>query len=210
MNKSDSRPPLRPSAALAILAIVLGLMLIVGLTSFFVPLALAAQAYALVIILLAFRYSAPVWRWFARMPRLHRGAFFLLIGAMIIGHFTLNGRTFFPFVAWEIFPFVREDDPVTCQEFRATTASGKSVRLLVEQLFPSIVQFDPPAHDSLAMTHLIQALVKMYDQQHRFDPVRQVDLVELSVRLHPSLIEAQQPPSCQLLRHYDFSLDRLN
>jgi hypothetical protein len=171
-----------------------------------VPFRIAAEAFLLAAILIALRHGTPIGRWIGTMPAAHRVVFFTLIVGMIAGHFTLNGRTYFPFVAWEIFPFAREEDPVSCPQFLATTASGKSVRLLVEQLFPSIVQFNPPADkDSSAMTDLVHALAKVYNQHHADDPVRRVDLVLISVPLHHPT-----PPSCEYLKHYAISSDRSN
>jgi hypothetical protein len=93
----------------------------------------------------------------------------------------------------------------------ATTAGGKSVRLLVEQLFPSIVQFNPPDdNNSIAMTRLVDALAKAYDRQHPADPVRRVDLVQLSVKLHPSADQSDHSPTCELLKSYDVSSGRSN
>jgi hypothetical protein len=102
---------------------------------------------------------------------------------------------------------------VTCRQFLATTASGKKVRLLAEQLFPSIVQIDemenlddpryfpPDTTDRLAL-----ALAKAYNDRHADDPVRQVDLVVLAVQLHPPATESRALPSCELLKHYEISL----
>jgi len=130
---------------------------------------------------------------------------------MIAGHFTLHSRTYFPFVAWEIFPFEDERDPVTCREFIATTTSGKKVRLLVEQLIPSIVQIFPLDSYSPEQTdHLARALAKVYNGLHADDPVQQIDLVLQVVQLHPPANESRTQPSCELLKHYDISSDRWN
>src|SRR5476651_2651802 len=96
----------------AIVAAIIGLCLalIVWMISCVVPLKLAGQAYLLIAILLAYRYWPPMIRWVASMPVAHRVVFGVLIGSMILGHYTLNGRTYFPYIAWEIFPFVHEDD----------------------------------------------------------------------------------------------------
>lgn len=131
---TPARAPSRLHPAIAFAIIGLCIALIIWLVSFAVPLKLAGQAYLLIIILLAFRYWPPMIRCVTSMPAPHRVVFGVLIGSMILGHYTLNGRTYFPFVVWEIFPFAREDDPVTCREFIATTESGNKVRLLVEQL----------------------------------------------------------------------------
>src|SRR5271155_5320682 len=133
---TPTRAPSRLHPALVIAIISLCLALIIWMVSYAVPLKLAGQAYLLLIILLAYRYWPPMIRWVASMPVPHRVVFGILIGCMILGHYTLKGRTYFPYVSWEIFPFVREDDPVTCREFIATTHDGRKVRLLVEQLFP--------------------------------------------------------------------------
>jgi len=191
------------------------LALIVWMVSFAVPLKLAGQAYLLIVILLAFRYWPPMMRWVASMPVAHRVVFGVLVGAMILGHYTLNSRTYFPYVAWEIFPFVREDDPVTCREFVATTIKGTKVRLLVEQLFPSIVQLmpvesldDPRYFPPGTTEHLARVLAKAYNERHPDDPVWRVDLMALAVMLHPPAGESRGQPSCELLQRYDILSDQ--
>jgi hypothetical protein len=174
-----------------------------------VPFTLAGQAYLLIAILLAFRYWPPMIRWFKSMPVAHRAVFGVLIGAMILGHYTLNGRSYYPYVVWEIFPFVREEDPVTCREFIATTEGGRKVRLLVEQLFPSIVQFNPPldaeGNPLPVMEPLVRSLARVYNEHHAADPVRHVDLMIMAVKLHPPASESRALPSCELLKRYDIS-----
>jgi hypothetical protein len=172
----------------------------------FIPLAVTGQLALLLILVRAFCRWPDMSRWVAAMPMPHRIVFGVLIGATILGHYSFSSRTFFPFVEWHIFPAVREDDPVTCREFIATTASGKKVRLLVEQLFPSIIQLDvldkyPPS----AIDPLVHAMAKVYNEQHADDPARQVDLMLMAVKLHPSTTELRAQPSCELLKHYDVS-----
>jgi hypothetical protein len=209
---TNARKNFRPHPALVSVVIALCVALIVWLVSFAVPLMVAGQAYLLIVVLLAFRYWPPMIRWIGAMPLVHRIAFGVLIAAMILGHFTLNGRTYFPYIAWEIFPFARDDDPVTCREFIATTASGQQVRLLVEQLFPSIVQFDLPLDKSgnlqPSAEALACALAKIYNEHHAADPVRRVDLMLMAVPLHPSPTESRAEPSCELLKRYDISSAR--
>jgi hypothetical protein len=201
--------PSRLHPAIAVAIIGLCLALIVWLVSFAVPLTLAGQAYLLIAVLLAFRYWPPMIRWVASMPVPHRVVFGVLIGSMILGHYTLRGRTYFPYIAWEIFPFVHEDDPVTCREFIATTANGNKVRLLVEQLFPSIVQIDPlDGYSPEATEHLARALANVYNEHHAGDPVRQVELFVMAVKLHPPASESCAQPSCELLKRYDISSGR--
>jgi hypothetical protein len=209
---TPDRTPLRlhPALVWAIIAFCIGT--IIYMVSFAVPLRLAGQAYLMLAILLAYRYWPPMIRLVASMPVPHRVIFGVLIGGMICGHYTLNGRTYFPFVAWEIFPFVNETDPVTCREFIATTESQKQVRLLVEQLFPSIVQIDPiealdnPKFYPPGTTEqLARALAKVYNELHPDDPVRQVDLFVMAVHLHPPANESRSQPSCEFLQRYDIS-----
>jgi lysylphosphatidylglycerol synthetase-like protein (DUF2156 family) len=179
---------------------------IIWMVSYAVPLKLAGQAYLIIIILLAFRYWPPMIRWVTSMPVPHRVVFGVLMGSMILGHYTLNGRTYFPYVVWEIFPFDREDNPVTCPEFIATTESGNKIRLLVEQLFPSIVQINPLEIYSPETTeHLARALAKVYNEHHAGDPVRRIDLFVMAVQLHPPASESRAQPSCELLKRYDIS-----
>ena len=200
-----ARAPLRLHPAIAVAIIVICAAAILRLLWPIVI--IVGQVYLLIIVLLAFRYWPPMIRLVTRMPIPHRIVFALLIGGMIAGHFSLDSRKYFPFVAWEIFPLVREEDPVTCREIIATTASGKNVRLLVEQLVPSIVQFNLPA-DSDATERLIRVLSKIYNQKHPDDPVQHVDLMVMAVKLHPSSNESRSQPSCELLKRYDISSDR--
>ena len=206
---TSARAPSRLHPAIVVALIGLCIALIIWLVSHAVPLKLAGQAYLIIIILLAFRYWPPMIRWVVSMPVPHRVVFGVLIGSMVLGHYTLNGRTYFPYVAWEIFPFAHENDPVTCREFIATTESGNKVRLLVEQLFPSIVQVHPLEIYSPETTErLARALAKVYNAHHAGDPVRQVDLFVMAVQLHPPASESRAQPSCELLKHYDISSGR--
>jgi len=176
----------------------------------FVPFALAGQAYAMIAILLAFRYWPPMFRLVASMPAAHRVVFAGLIGGMILGHFTLNGRSYYPFIVWEIFPHAAETDgTVSAHEFIATTANGTKVRLIAEQLFPSLVQIDRVETMSPVLTEkLARVLAKKYNQFHADNPVRQVDLMNMVVQLHPPANESRAEPSCELLKHYDVSSDQ--
>jgi hypothetical protein len=204
-----SRIPLRvhPALAIAVIAFCIGLIFWL-----FRPIhQFVAEICAIIIVVLAFRYWPPMVRWFLGMPVVHRVIFVGLLGAMLAGHLAVKGRTCFPFVSWEIFSIPRQEDPVSCREFMATTAQGKSVRLLVEQLFPSVVQFNPPGdNNSPAMTHLVQALARAYDRAHPADPVQRVDLMQFSVKLHPAFDETDHSPTCELLKSYDVSSDRSN
>jgi hypothetical protein len=206
---TPARAPSRLHPAIAVAVIGLCIALIIWMVSFTIPLKLAGQAYLLLIVLLGFRYWPPMIRWVASMPVPRRVVFGVLIGSMILGHYTLNARAYFPYVAWEIFPFVHEDDPVTCREFIATTESGNKVRLLVEQLFPSIVQINPlDDYSPEATEHLARALAQAYNGHHAGDPVRQVDLMVMAVKLHPPAGESRAQPSCELLKQYDISSGR--
>jgi hypothetical protein len=204
-----ARTPLRLPRPAAVAIIVACLIAIIYLVSFVVPFRIAGQAYLMIAILLAFRYWPPMIALVRAMPVPHRVVFGALIGAMLLGHFTIRGRTWYPYIAWEIFPFVREEDPVTCHEFIGTTAGGRQVRLLVEQLFPSIVQFNPPFDADggavPATDHLVAAMAAMYNARHATDPVRHVDLMVMAVQLHPPLTESRAEPSCELIKQYDIS-----
>src|SRR5882762_8606079 len=72
------------------------------------PFRVTGQALLLILVLRAFCHWPPMVRWVGGMPIPHRVVFALVIGGMILGHYTLNARTYFPFVAWEIFPFANE------------------------------------------------------------------------------------------------------
>ncbi len=172
-----------------------------------VPLRLAGQVYLLIALLLAFRYWPPMIRWFTAMPVIHRTVFLTLIGAMAMGHYTLNRTTFYPYITWEIFPLVNEENPVAVPEFVGTTASGRKVRLLVEQLFPSIIQFYPP-NEPDKLEHLVAAMARVYNRQHAGDPVQYVDLMMMAVELHPPADQTRTAPTCKLLNRYDVSSAR--
>ena len=197
-----------------------GIALLVCLISFFhpfsstplLPFGITGQLCLLLIMVRAFWYWPPMVRWIAAMPVAHRIVFGVLLGAMILGHYTLNGRTYFPFVVWEIFPHAEKSATVTApRDSSATTASGAKVRLLAEQLFPSIVQVDPAGaldnrtYPPGTTEALARALAKMYNAHHPGDPVRQVDLMEMAVNLHPPASESRNEPSCELLKTYDVS-----
>jgi hypothetical protein len=188
--------------------------LLVGLLSFawpVVPLAVTGQLALLLMLVRGFALWPPMARLVSTMPAAHRLVFGLVLGSMVLGHYTLNSRTYFPFVAWEIFSFVREEDPVTCREFIATTASGAKVRLLAEQLFPSIVQIEPVGNLSPKKTeHLARAMAREYNLLHPADPVREVNLVNMSVPLRSNANDHSATPSCQFLKRYDISSDRSN
>jgi hypothetical protein len=170
------------------------------------PFAVVGQLCLLLMVIRAFAYWPPMVRLVKAMAIPHRIVFGLLIGAMILGHYTLNGRTYFPFVVWEIFPFFREVDPVTAREFVATTADGTKVRLLAEQLVPSLVQINRIDDMPDDMTeHLARALAKIYNEHHASNPVQSVDLVVMAVHLHPPADESRDQPSCEFLKHYDIS-----
>jgi len=201
-----ARAPLKLHPGIAIPVIAVCIALIVWLVSFVVPFALAAQAYAILLALLSFRYWPPMTQWVQRMPLPHRLIFGVLIGSMILGHLTIRSAAYFPFIGWEIFPFAREEDPVTCRELIATTASGQKVRLLVEQLYPSIVQISPLNENRPdLMEHLVKAMARTYNEHHALDPVRHVDLMVMAVKLHPPANESRAQPSCELLKRFDIS-----
>jgi len=173
------------------------------------PFALTGQAFLLIFVIRAFCYWPTFTRWVGSMPIPHRVLFFVLIGSMIAGHFTLQNRAYYPYVSWFIFPGVHEVDPVTCEQFIATTASGRKVRLVVEQLYPSIVQIyplDDQYHyppDKIEL--LAHAMARSYSARHASDPVKSIDAVMMSVQLHPPSGESRAEPSCQLLKRYDIS-----
>jgi hypothetical protein len=212
MTSSKRAPFWLPPISLAAMALVI---ILISFAWKMEPFAVTAQLFLLFVILRAFAYWPPMRRWIVAMPVPHRVLLGVLLGGMILGHYSLNGRTYFPFVVWEIFPSAHEVDPVRCREFIATTASGAKVRLLAEQQFPSIVQIDPV--DALenptlyppgTTEQLARALAKMYNAHHAADPVRQVDLMEMAVELHPPANELRNEPSCELLKRYDISSDR--
>jgi len=215
MTKAARVPPWFPPLSLTAIALLIWLVSfksspIVSVLhlsdSPLVPFSVSSQAFLLFMLVRAFFYWPPMVRWAKSMPMPHRVIFALMISSIIAGHFTLDSRTYFPLVAWEIFPGIHEQNPVTCREFVGTTESGKKVRLVVEQLFPSVVQINPlDGFTPDATDHLAETLAKAYNQLHADDHVRQVDLVLMAVNLHPNAGETRAQPSCQLLKRYDFS-----
>ncbi len=163
------------------------------------------QVYAVVALLIALRAAPPMARHLAGMPAVHRAIIYGLILAVVAGHFTLQQKRYFPFVVWDIFCAVSEQETVFCRELIGTTASQKKVRLLVEQLYPSIIQFDlPPRDQPDKLDLLVSALARTYNQQHPADPLREVDLMLMAVKLHPPAGESRQP-SCEFLQRFDLS-----
>ena len=72
--------------------------------------------------------------------------------------------------------------------------------------FPSIVQFDLPAHDEpLKMERLVTVLAAEYNRHHAADPVREVDLMMMAVKLHLPPGQLRSQPSCELLQRFDLS-----
>jgi len=181
---------------------------LVAATTFLAPgsLRITGQAVAIILALRLFCVWPPMVRWFGTMPIPHRCVLGFLLWGVVAGHFTISASAYYPFVAWEIFSFADERDPVTCQQFMATTASGKQTRLIMEQFFPSVVQMDSledPRHfKPETIERLARVLAKAYNARHPEDPVRRIDLVKLSVPLHPS--PGDTPFKCELLNSYDF------
>jgi hypothetical protein len=198
-------PTARATTSTVVATAVIAVCLVV-LTWCFWPIhGVLLQLYALIAIFIAFRAAPPVDRWLRAQPLAHRAIFYLLLGAVVAGQFTLSTRKFYPFVAWDIFSSVSNQETVFCRELVGTTAAGRPVRLLVEQLFPSIIQFDlPPDTEPEAMERLVAALARQYNAAHANDPVREVDLMLLAVKLHPPPGETRQP-SCELLQRFDLS-----
>jgi hypothetical protein len=206
MNKKEEAAPFwLPPLSLAAIAV----MTIILWATDHRSIGYVGQAALLAVLARAFIYWPATRRWAARIPTPHRVVLAVLLLAMVIGHLTLQSARYFPFVAWEIFPLVREEDPVTCREFIATTSDGRTKRLLVEQLFPSIVQFNPPAdNDSPAMAKLVDAMARAYNEQHPAVPTQRIDLVRVSIPLHPA---AGQPfPSCELIKSFPIFSARSN
>jgi hypothetical protein len=213
MNPQARRPLWRPPLTFVAIPPLIAFICLPVIGSYpLTPVTVAVQALLVIVVLRSFCYAPQLTRWAAGMPMPHRIVLGLLIGGMILGHFTFDNRRFFPFVAWEIFPVVRENDPVVCPEMIATTADGKKVRLLVEQIFPSIVQVDAldnPAHyPPDRLEELVRATAKMYDELHPDDPIRHIDLMSMAVRLHPPENELRTLPSCTLLKRYEISSAR--
>jgi hypothetical protein len=205
-KEEEARGPWLPPISLVAMA---ALTVLVSFVFPLVPFRLTGQALLLAVLVRAFCGWPALRRWAGAMPWPHRTVLAVLILGMIAGHFTLQPRRFFPFVSWEIFTRAPEVDPVTCREFIATTANGKTKRLLVEQLFPSIVQFNPPAdNDSTAMSDLVAAMARVYNEHHTDDPARKIDLVLQSVPLHPAANEAFPP--CELIKSFSVSSARSN
>ncbi len=163
------------------------------------------QVYAVAALLLALRASPPVARYLATAPVGYRAVLYALILGVVAGHFSLQKRSYYPFVVWDIFCAVSEQETVFCRELIGTTASEKKVRLLVEQIYPSIIQFDlPPRDQPEQLDLLVAAMAKTYNAHHPADPLREVDLMLMAVKLHPPTGESRQP-SCEFLQRFDLS-----
>ncbi len=175
------------------------------------PFAITGQLALLLILVRALWAWPPFTQWLRAMPWAHRVVLGVLMGGMFLGHYTFNGRAYFPFVVWEIFPHAEENaDVVKAQQFYGKTASGQKVRLLVEREFPSIIQVDrietlDGTYGAGTTDDLALVLAKMSNARHAADPVREVDLVEVAVDLHPPAGESRNEPSCELLKSYDVS-----
>lgn len=188
-------------------AIVVIVACVAAITWYYWPIrGVVFQIYALAAIFIAFHACPPVKRWLASTPIVHLIVFYALLAAVVAGHFTLSKTRYFPFVAWDIFSSVNEQETVFCDELVGTTASGKQIRLVVEQLFPSIVQFDlPPDNEPAKMARLVTALAAEYNRHHADDPVRKVDLMLMAVKLHLPPGQLRSQPSCKLLHRFDLS-----
>ena len=202
MNAQRVSLKIHPAAATGIIVLCLFIL------GFFLwPIrGVAGQIFFLGIVFLLFRYSPPMMRWLMGISLAHRLVFGALLTAVVVGHFTIDNRRYFPFVTWEIFPRVREENPVTCRELLAVTRQGKKVRLLAEQLFPSIVQFNLPDDNSPPMRDLVGALVREYNRLHPDDQAKSVDLLRVAVPLRST----QGAPSCEFLKRFDLSSDPSN
>ena len=164
------------------------------------------QIFAVAAVLVALNTAPPIARWLAATPVAHRVVLYLLPAAVVAGHFTLQQTRFYPFVVWDIFASVSGQETVFCRELIGTTASDKQVRLLVEQMYPSIVQFNLPSEEEPAkMDLLVATMVKTYNAQHPSDPLREVDLMLMAVKVHLPPGETRSQPSCELLHRFDLS-----
>jgi hypothetical protein len=204
-------PSLTRARLSAVGAIAVMAACVAALTCFFWQVhALLFEVGTLAAFFVAFRAALPVARWLAGLPTIHRAIFYALLAAVVAGHFAANvtggKRIGYPFIAWDIFSNVSETETVSCRELIGTTADGKTVRLLVEQLFPSIIQFDLPLPDEPEkMARLVTALARAYNARHAADPVREVDLMLMAVKLHPPPGQSNRQPSCKFLQRYDIS-----
>lgn len=199
---SGPRPPLVTAVAFAVVAGCLA-----ALTYFTWPIhRYVFQIFAVAVILAVLHAAPPIRRWLAGTPVAHRAVLYLLLAAVVAGHFTLQQRRYFPFVVWDIFSSVSDQETVFCRELIGKTASDKQVRLLVEQLYPSIIQFDLPSDKEPAkMDRLVAAMAKTYNAQHPSDPLREIDLMLMAVKVHHPPEETRSQPSCELLQRFDLS-----
>jgi len=164
------------------------------------------QIFAIAAVLVALHTAPPISRWLERTPVPHRAALYLLLALVVAGHFTLQQKKYFPFVVWDIFSSVSDQETVFCRELIGKTASEKQVRLLVEQLYPSIIQFERLEDiGPEKMNRLVAALVKTYNAQHPTDQLREVDLMLMAVKVHLPPGETRSQPSCELLQRFDLS-----
>jgi hypothetical protein len=55
------------------------------------------------------------------------------------------------------------------------------------------------------MDRLVAAVAAEYNRQHAADPVREVDLMLMAVKLHLPPGQLRSQPSCELLHRFDLS-----
>ena len=196
------RSPLANAVAIAVIVICLS-----ALTYYTWPIhRYVFQIFAVAAVLVALHRTPSISRWLAATPLPHRIVLYSLLAAVVAGHFTLQQKRYFPFIVWDIFSSVSDQETVFCRELIGTTSSDKQVRLLVEQLYPSIIQFDLPSDKEPAKLNLlVAAMVKTYNAQHPSDPLREVDLMLMAVKVHLPPGETRSQPSCELLQRFDLS-----
>jgi hypothetical protein len=191
---APSRGGERVSRANRISGVVLGICILanvalaVSCSDLAVPLIKIRICFCLFSLLVFFLSVSSIRQFLSGMSWTHRLVVVALLGGIIWGHFDRR-NDYFPFVTWQLFSDARQDDPVVEDEFIGTTRDGKSVRLLVEQLFPSVTWFQIPT-DSVVRSHLARVLAERFNSSHA-DPVERIDLVRASAKLRPALHEIQ-------------------
>ncbi len=161
-------------------------------------------------IALAIGFLPPVFRLIKQMSPAHLVVMILCVGSFLVGHLWISSRATFPIMSWYIFTGPNDFDEVRCREMFGVFKDGKEKRLLVEQIFPSIVQFNLPIDSvdgkrSPSMPRIIFAIGAEYNRLHPDNPVIRVDLRELVVPVRPS--SPEQKPSWTSLESYTISSD---
>ncbi len=163
------------------------------------------QMYFWIWFLISFVTFPPISRHLSKIPMPHAVVTVLVMALLIGGHFTNNNFKYFPIMAWAIFPYSFDLADVKCGEMIGIHADKTETRLLVEQIIPSIVQFDLPRDlNDPRMPATIQAIAHEYNLLHPANPVVTVEIREFSVPIRP---QPGEKPTWTTLTSFTVSSD---